>query len=186
MSPKNIIIPVLFLLATSATGQVTKKIVFRSINQAGVLSGEAGQAFTAQTINGIKTGRWFAGAGAGLDVYSSRTFPVFLDVRRDFSGKMNTPYAYIDAGVNFLSIPSVDKSDNHKTSPGLYYDFGLGWKLVIKNSRAILLSAGYSFKQVKEKYQTNWGAPTLELQSTDWDRYNYSYRRLVLRLGLQL
>ncbi len=184
-----LIIPFMIFLIFSAAGQ-NQKIKFSSVNNAGLLSGSRGEAFMVQTINGIKKDKWFAGAGTGLDFYNERTVPLFFDIRRDFTNRKNTPFAYADAGLNFLWLNYIEREQKQfpKSSPGMYYDLGIGWKLSGKNSRGFLLSAGYSFKQVKEKIKYSWWnpAPTPTLESENFERYNYLYRRVVVKMGFQL
>ena len=166
-----------------------QKINFGSINQMGLLSGSRGEALSIQTINGIKKDKWFAGVGAGLDFYSERTFPLFLDIRSDLTHKKNTPFAYADAGINFLWLNFVEKEQKQfpSSSPGLFYDLGIGIKLSGKNRRGFLVSAGYSYKQVKEKVKFGWWpAPTPQLESENFERYNYLYRRIVIKMGFEL
>lgn len=183
-----LIIPFLTLLVLQAAGQ-NQTIKFSSINQVGLLSGYRGEAFMLQTINGIKKEKWFAGAGTGLDFYKERTIPLFIDIRRDFGNKKNTPFAYADAGINFLWLNFIQREQKQfpTSSPGLFYDIGVGWKLSGRNNRGLLFSAGYSFKQVKENIKyTWWPAPTPQLESENYQRYNYLYRRIIIKLGLQL
>ncbi|MCW3107127.1 MAG: hypothetical protein JWQ09_1633, partial [Segetibacter sp.] len=158
------------------------------INQVGLLTGSRGEAVTVQTINGIKKDKSFAGAGVGFDFYGDRTIPLFLDYRRAFSSAKNTPFAYADAGVNFLWLNFIQKEQRQfpSSSPGLYYDLGVGWKLSGKNNRAFIVSAGYTLKQVKYKVLSYSIAPTLQMQSENYDRYNFLYRRLVIKIGFQL
>lgn len=170
----------------AASGQ-NQKIAFSSVNQVGMLSGSRGEAFMIQTINGIKKDKWFAGIGTGFDFYKERTIPLFFDIRRDLNSRKNTPFAYADVGINFLWLNSIQREQNQfSTSPGLFYDLGIGWKLSGKNNRGFIFSAGYSFKQVKEKVKDTWWWPTPALESENYQRYNYLYRRVVIKVGLQL
>ncbi|MEJ7679187.1 MAG: hypothetical protein WKG06_15300 [Segetibacter sp.] len=142
-----------------------------------------------QTTNGISKEKWFAGTGTGLDFYGERTIPLFLDIRRDLTSKKNTPFAYADAGINFLWLNSNQREQKQfpTSSPGLFYDLGIGWKLSGKNNGGFLFSAGYSFKQVKEKVKyTWWPAPTPALESENFERHNYLYRRVVIKVGFIL
>lgn len=183
-----LIIPFSILFMLQATGQI-KKIKFSSINQVGLLSGGRGEAFMLQTINGIKKEKWFAGMGTGLDFYGERTIPLFIDIRRDLINRLNTPFVYADAGVNFSWLNSSQRQQKQfpTSSPGLFYDLGIGWKLSGKNNRGCVFSAGYSFKQVKEKIKYGWWpAPTPQLESENYERHNYLYRRLVIKMGFQL
>jgi hypothetical protein len=183
-----LITPLLFILIIEVAGQ-NKKIKFSSVNQFGLLSGSSGESWMLQTINGIKKDKWFAGAGAGLDFYNERTVPLFLDLRKELSNKINTPFIYADAGLNFPWLNSIQRQQKQfpKTSPGLFYDLGIGWKLSGKNNRGFLVSAGYSFKQVKEKVKSVWWpAPTPQLEFENYERYNYLYRRVVIKVGFML
>lgn len=172
----------------TAQGQ-DQKIKFSSVNQAGLLVGSRGEAFMIQTINGIKKDKWFAGAGTGLDFYNQRTIPLFIDIRRDVTNRKNTPFAYADAGINFLWLNFIQKEQQQisTSSPGLFYDLGIGWKLSGKNNRGFIFSAGYSFKQVKEKVkQLWWTSPTPQLETENYEHHNYLFRRVVVKLGLVL
>ncbi len=186
---KNLlIIPLLILFIFEVAGQ-NEKIKFNSINQVGLLSGGKGNSWMVQTINGIKKDKWFAGAGTGMDFYNERTIPLFLDLRRDVTNRKNTPFVYADAGINFLWLNSIEKVQKQfpTSSPGLFYDFGIGWKLSGNNDRGYIFSAGYSFKQVKEKVKYSWWpAPTPQLESENFERYNYLYRRVVIKVGFVL
>lgn len=183
-----LMMPFLILFMLRATGQ-NKKIKFSSINQVGLLSGGMGEAFMLQTINGIKKDKWFAGAGTGLDFYRERTIPLFVAIRRDLINRINTPFVYADAGISFSWLNSFQKQLKQFpiSSPGLFYDLGIGWKLSGKNNRGYVFSAGYSFKQVKEKVKYSWWpAPTPRLESENYERHNYLYRRIVIKVGFQL
>lgn len=183
-----LMMPFLILFMLRATGQ-NKKIKFSSINQVGLLSGGMGEAFMLQTINGIKKDKWFAGAGTGLDFYRERTIPLFVAIRRDLINRINTPFVYADAGISFSWLNSFQKQQKQFpiSSPGLFYDLGIGWKLSGKNNRGYVFSAGYSFKQVKEKVKYSWWpAPTPRLESENYERHNYLYRRIVIKVGFQL
>ena len=171
-----------------ATGQ-NKKIKFSSINQVGLLSGSSGEAFMLQTINGLKKDKWFAGAGTGLDFYRERTIPLFLAIRRDLINRINTPFVYADAGINFSWLNSFQKQQKQFpiSSPGLFYDLGIGWKLSGKNHRGYVFSAGYSFKEVTEKVKSLWWlAPAPQLESENYESHNYLYRRIVIKAGFHL
>lgn len=184
---------ILCCLLTLQVAAQTKsdKVKFGTVNQVGLIAGSRGEAFRVETINGIKKHNWFAGIGLGIDYYKDRTIPLFLDVRRDLLKSRNTPFIYIDGGVNFVWLNDEQKAQrtgglNYSNPPGICYDAGLGWKLSGKNARALVLSAGYSFKQVKETIKINWGAPTPGLQEQNTERYNHLYRRIVLKLGFEL
>jgi hypothetical protein len=160
---------------------------FSSINQAGVMEGSAGSSFHVQTINGIRYKSWFTGLGVGLDHYRYRTIPVFFDVRKDLLNKVNTPFLFGDVGVH---VPWLD--DKNKTwwgdsefNRGLYYDAGVGYKLNIGKSRALLFSGGFSLKKMRE---TRF-IPVMCITAPCPDQreyYDFSLKRFSLKAGLQL
>ncbi len=176
----------MFLFGT-VNAQESSKLHFSSINQIGLLNGEQATSFSLQTVNGVRKNKWFAGAGIGIDDYLGRSIPVFVDLRYDLTTKENTPFMYTDGGINLLSETSGSaETPGYSTSAGIYYDLGVGWKLMFNNNRALLVSAGYSLKQVKENYRTYIGSPSPGLPDEGYDRFNYLYRRIVVKLGLQL
>jgi hypothetical protein len=159
------------------------------VGQMGLLNGAAGESLSIQVINGVSKDKWFVGAGVGLDYYNYRSVPVFVDVRRDLTSKKNTPFVYIDGGLNFQWLREDEK--NMKGSPtkyqtGTYYDAGLGWKLKGKNDRAFLASVGYNYKQSKETVTNGrfWPLPTQLNETTDY--YISNFKRIVIRIGFQL
>lgn len=165
-----------------------QKIKFSSINQAGLLVGANKEAAMVQTINGIRKDKWFAGFGAGIDFYVERGVPLFLDIRRDLTDKKNTAFLYADAGIYspWLNYIQKEQKLNLSISSGAYYDVGIGWKLKGKNKRNFLMSAGYSLKQDKGKAMVqNWN-PGIRAMESNMEHYNYKYRRIVLKLGIQL
>ena len=71
---------------------------FQSLLQGGLLDGAAGPSWQLQTINGIYYKTWFAGIGVGLDYYTMRTIPLFLDLRKEY---------FANAGLLFYMLMEV-------------------------------------------------------------------------------
>lgn len=164
----------------------SKKITFSSITRVALAVGESNNAFTVQTINGIHKDKWFAGLGAGIDFYGRRSIPLFISVQREFLPSAKRLFVYADGGINYRWLQSNDYYKyNSGSTPGLYYEGGIGWKIYGKNNTAFMFSAGFSVKQVKEtifNYWYNFG-PTF---ADNNEQYNYHYRRIMIRLGVQL
>jgi hypothetical protein len=167
------------------------EIKFSSINQFALLNGNGGTSYALQTVNGVKLNSWFVGAGVGLDMYSKRSVPVFLGTRKYFGSKPNKPFLYADGGLNYTWLNFIEKENAgsaYSTSPGLYMDAGFGVKLRSKGGVAMVMSAGYSYKQSKETVYP-WGGfmpavfPVPDYQP---ERLNSQYRRIVVKLGIQL
>lgn len=126
------------------------------------------------------------GVGVGLDHYAIKTIPLFIGFRTNITSHKETPYVYVDAGVNFLRMNDLQKEQAQfpLASPGVYYDAGLGWKLSGKKHRAVVISAGYTLKQVRYKTRSFSISPVP--QPENYDRYNFLYRRFIVKLGFQL
>lgn len=161
---------------------------FTSINQAGLLTGSAGQAANIQTINGLTWSKWFAGVGTGIDYYGTRSIPLFVDLRRNFNTKAKGVFVYADGGINFPWISDGQKMTRGYTatsSAGVYLEGGAGLKFRMKSNNAFLLSAGFSYKEVKDKTElmSIWIWPTPD---KTYETYKYHYRRIVVKLALEL
>ncbi len=177
---------ILMLVFFNAEAQVkSSRVSFSSISKVGLAVGEADNALAVSCINGVQKGNWFAGIGTGIDFYKKRSIPLFLSVQKEFSSSSKRPFVYADGGVSFRWLKSDDYlKTNSTSSPGLYYEVGAGWKVRFKNNTALLFSAGFSFKQVKEKVSNYWYLND-PLYADTYERYNYKYRRVMIRLGLQ-
>lgn len=159
---------------------------FSSINQLGVLNGTWGVGGLVQSVNGVRYKTWFAGVGAGIDVYKRGSIPVFLDVRKDLFNTPATPFIYVDAGVHFpdKKIVSENQWTNSEYAKGFYSDAGIGYRMGKKTRSGFLASAGYSYKYVKRlTYYTPCG-----FGGCDGNAYTYrSYlHRISIKLGWQL
>lgn len=162
---------------------------FSSYFNVGVLEGEAGTSLQLQTIQGMRYGKWFTGIGAGLDYYYVRTVPVFIDVRRTLLNRRHSPFAYADAGMHFPWARDQDHpgwGGKSKFSSGLWYDVGLGYRLSLGGESAFLLSAGYSFLNMKETRTSAFCLIWPNCQEIQQQLYRYKLNRLSLKIGVSL
>jgi hypothetical protein len=160
---------------------------FSSINQIGGLYGSKGTYFQVQTINGIRYKTWFAGVGAGIDYYTRRGIPVFLDVRKDIFEKRSTPFLYADAGIHLVRDrkEALSRWDQNTYSNGFYGDAGVGYKLHLHGAGRLLVSAGYSYKNINRRFEYIFSCPTTRCNENYYTYKNYLHR-LSVKLGLQL
>jgi hypothetical protein len=157
---------------------------FQSINNVGLLEGQAGSAFQLQTINGAAYHSWFAGLGIGLDYYKLRTIPFFLDFRKEFGQSNQKFFLYADGGISFSWVTNMQKLGyvDEQFSNGFYDDLGLGYKTVLGKNNALLLSLGYSFKKITDTYSTPYyGIDFPPTYPKEW--VNYNLNRLTIKLG---
>ena len=187
-----LIIIYLFLFIPARSQSSLKKdaaIKFKSSLQTGFLFGQSGSkpAVTISTVNGIQVNQWFAGIGIGIDYYGAkRSLPLFAAIQKDLSQKQNSFFLYGNAGYNIAWLKEEEKQKNvmnYKQMGGLYYETGIGYKLKISTYNYLGLSAGFSFKQIKEQYSypcymcgTDIGIPPQQID-------NYKFHRLAIKLN---
>ena len=167
------------------------RIQFHSINQLGLLNGETGSSCQIQTINGIQYKSWFAGIGVGLDYYRFRGIPLFADIRKTFGAAKNKLFVYGDGGIHFSWVTDKEKTVNgrpqSKFSNGLYLDGGIGYQIQLSPKNALLLSVGYSYKQMKETAPVYYFYPMIVggdyPQSQPTNSYNYHLNRISIKVG---
>jgi hypothetical protein len=159
---------------------------FHSINQVGLLEGQAGSAFQAQTINGAGYKSWFAGVGVGLDDYKYRTIPLFFDVRKEFGKSDNKFFIYADAGIHFSWVTDKQKMPyvgDDRFNNGFYSDAGMGYKIVLSKNNFLLMDIGYSFKKLKETYKPPIFSYGMEALYGQEEQNNYNLNRLSIKIG---
>jgi hypothetical protein len=174
----------------AAKGQhVTKQasVKFQSNLQTGLLAGQKGSkaALLINTVNGLQYHNWFAGIGLGIDYYGpKRTVPLFLDVQNDFSARHNTLFWYANGGYNFPWLKDNERlqdATNYQSFGGLLYEAGAGYRFSLFKKTHVGFSAGYSYKQIKEKFTPPcyW----CELNIPPPQTNNYQFRRIAIKVN---
>jgi hypothetical protein len=179
------------VLAVNCLGQKGWRL--RSENYAGIANGERGSYGQLLTVNGFYRRGWFLGLETGLDYYGFRSIPLLLSVSRDLPlDKRKGLFLYADAGANtpwYVRPQQYSGMPVSKFHGGPAWGTGLGyeWKLTARGSKALLFSAGYSMKKLKET-ETNQAqcynpgrCPIMYDVTTD----TYLLRAWLLRLGFR-
>jgi hypothetical protein len=167
---------------------ISRPLKFHSINNIGLLEGQAGSAFQLQTVNGAQYKSWFAGVGIGLDYYRYRTIPLFFDVRKEFGKRSNKIFVYGDAGMNFYWATDKDVKQfpvDNKFKNGFYGEAGAGYKLKLNQRIHLLFNAGYSYKNISEEGTYLYMYPILAGMSYPVEKINYNLKRVVLKVGIE-
>ena len=185
----SVLILLLSIGLKAQMSQQNEKPTFSSINSIGFVSGSTGDNFIVQTINGIKYKKWNVGIGTGIDWYGVRSVPLVLDARRNFTHHRHQPFIYANGGFSFTWA-------NGSLAPSYYstkidykntycYETGAGYNIAFKNKTALVLSVGYSYKLASfDQYYNviyDIGSGNVNLKNT----YDYNYRRIAVRVGLQ-
>jgi hypothetical protein len=200
---KRYILSLLLVLATIASSAQQKQKRFYLIPQAGVLSGDHIYSGQWQLVGGLQKKQWAFGLGCGMDYYKLRSIPVFTDTRY-FFGKKNACFSYLNLGYNIASPMPWQKKMAYYYWPstkgdsrfdnGMYTDIGLGYILNVTARKKVMLSVGYGFKTVTERYNT-WMpwidfrqvGNSIVMQKPDYDQsVDYWLNYFSLKLGINL
>jgi hypothetical protein len=168
-------------------GQPAKKSCscsFVPILQVGALMGEKGAYWQVQTIQGIRYKTWYAGVGAGVDWYGILGLPVFLDLRKDIFKTPNSPFFYADGGIHLAHLNNEkDRWSSDSYSNGFYSDVGFEFKVGISQRNKLLVSGGYSYKEVIRHQTWNW-CDFLPCSHSTFT-YTSHLHRVTLKMGWQ-
>mgnify|MGYP002777269134 CR=1 FL=1 len=173
-------------LTTSAQEKKTaapSKMQYRAIVQAGMLAGSTAESGQMQLINGVQFHRLYTGIGTGLDFYMYRGIPLFADVRYDVLKKKGTLFAYADGGIHFPWVKNQPDESIQKFYNGIYTDAGIGYRFHASNKTGLFVSAGYSYKQVKQRVTSLWFTPWPIEPVQQYEFRNYYLNRISIKLG---
>jgi hypothetical protein len=181
---KRVLVAAVFLCSIfTSLAQEQRKIKFHSVNQFGILQGQAGSAFHAQTINGIRSNSFSAGLGLGLDNYVSTSIPVFLDIRKDLGKKERSLFLYMSGGRNYVMTKKDTDWLKNESESGWYYNMGIGYAIPLI-SESLIFSAGYSFKAFEERTEQpgfcQFGNCPPYIES-----FSYKLRRISINAGFR-
>jgi len=175
--------------------KINKPFQFHSINNVGLLEGQAGSSFQLQTINGAQYKSWFIGIGVGLDYYRFRTIPLFMDARKEFGKGTNKIFVYADAGINFYWKRDKDAKQfyaDDKFENGFYGEVGAGYKLKLNPKLSLFFSGGYSYKKIVEEgsYYNYYLPPGIFFIDPlpgygGQSKIRYNLNRLAMKAGIE-
>ncbi len=195
MIPVKKIYLLVFLIVSSYSAAIAQNKSFlkmaklSSALRAGLLNGEADKAGSElQLLSGVTFKTWFTGIGAGIDYYANlKSIPLFVDIRKDIKGNRNTPFINADVGYNLPLRPKSKSNQSwvkYNFDGGLYYELGAGYKFTLTKSIALALSAGFSYKNLKERDTFPSGVgPADQLLPPRVDIYDYKFKRISIKLG---
>jgi len=186
MNWKLLTLAISLLIAGSAAAQKNRRYTGRL--NGGLLFGESRDFGQLHLVNGLRTKKWTAGAGAGIDWYYLRSVPVYASASRDlFSKKHSTVSLFGNLGYNLpwveerMSNGLYQTGDNHRG--GLYWSADIGYTYRLGKSRhGLLFSVGYSYKRMSE--ELSYVYPCLVPPCNPVvERFDYRMRRLSVQLG---
>lgn len=166
--------------------------------QLGIMDGDQSTNMQFQVVGGVTTKNWRIGIGTGLDYYSVRSVPVFVDVRNYF-GKKKKAFAFANIGYN-MPWPMEDQyktiflqtgTKKSEFKMGLYTDAGIGYDIDLGKQKNLSISIGYTIKKFTEKYDDRfgwiWGWPVpVQGAGLPERTEEYTFRRLSMKAGFRL
>lgn len=170
----------------SAKPEKRVKVNYSSYNTFNLLHSVESVHAGFQTVNGVSLNNSFIGGGVAIDWYGMRSVPVFADFKQIFTiGRANF-FVYGDLGYNFpwyIKEPATQWGYSHEsTGGGIYYDIGVGYLISFRKKNAMILSAGYSVKEMSKTYkQSGWSGWPMEEDL--YEKFNYDFRRLSVKIG---
>lgn len=186
MNPKFLTIFLFSSLIHVAIFCQNYKIKFHSLNSVGIIFGKSKESISIESVNGIKYKNWFTGIGLGVDYYQNKSYPLFIDARKYFWNKEKV-FAFADIGYNISANNSPGTDINYFTSykldGGIYSAIGLGLRMKISKGYSLLISTGYSYKQMQGKY-TVINPCLTGVCPKDYYTFIYGYGRILLKAGI--
>jgi len=183
----------LLLLVYSLTNAQKKTVRYNNITTIGWLNGSSQNAFTIQTINGVKINTWQLGLGVGLDNYGTKSIPIFIDARKTFGNKKWQPLVYADAGVNYtlrwgnFAVKDFNNQYYYDLNNTFYGELGVGLSKKISKKTSLNITASFSYKHLSytEKDNNSFIFTGNSVTYTEAYQFDYYYKRLALRVGFQ-
>ncbi len=159
-------------------------------------SGAAGYQFGSshtqafyQASAGVRFSHFYTGLGVGYDAYQFKTLPVFADLRVYPTRDMRW-FGYANIGLNpaLGNGPVTDWSQvrNDITGRG-YIDLGLGFVVPVKEKSRVLVSAGWSRKEVTEVHTFQFPCGIIDCNDTQsqTERFIRAFNRLAFRIAYE-
>lgn len=171
-----------------ATAQkAVTKFNFQSINEIGFTAGENATRMQVATSNGVGNKKWFAGLATGMDFYRFRTIPLYADIRYRFLKGPGQVFVYTNTGYHFAWATTKEKMNvwqgTSTVNGGVHLAAGAGYQFNLKNKYAVLISTGYTYKQVTEKFRPVICGFAGCFPSQVVEEYKYRLRRLSVKIG---
>ncbi len=185
---KYIIICISFFLTPAIISAQNKpRSVFNSYNAVGLTVGESAHSIIVETVNGLKKGRWFAGAGLAFDAYSYKTVPVYLDLKYFFGDKKQF-FVRGDIGYGFIKKATYQQDkffDTVKYKGGIYLQSGIGYLLTPAKKHSFYFSVNCGLKKLSKNagYIIPDDFPPYNETYVAMDKYDYNFKTISIKAG---
>jgi hypothetical protein len=179
----------LFICFLFFTASAQKTVIkHRSQIYAGWLVSDGVRDFHLQTIQGVNIKHWTLGLGSGIDWYRFRSMPLFLSVTRDLFKQKEGFFVTVNAGTNYPFVKrDLKPYPDSKFLRGAYGAAALGYKFEgnKKNTHCLIISAGYSYKKVREERPFYNYCPRGCTPAEAIENISYTLQRMDFKVGWQ-
>ena len=170
------------------------------IPEVGLQAGSYEPSGDLRVNGGVNYKGWLIGAGGGLDHYRFKSVPLYLQARKFIGKKRLRPFIIASAGINTPIETTVSKSNNsfwnisiwnnvmapptiYTYSSGAYGELGLGYALINKKNRGLMLSFSYTQKNLSESYPNQISNGTIGGIEDSKEKQIYYMKRWCLRIS---
>ena len=160
---------------------------FHSYNDGGIILGNSAVSWMANSVNGIQNGKWFIGAGLGIDGYYHTSFPAYLQGIYTPGKEQRKIQLVASAGINFPTGKPNTKFENYTGNykTGYYYSGGLQY-ILPKGKYPFFFGAGFTGKQIIQMANANHYSPITNSIEPSIDRRNYTLSTVYVKTGFKL
>lgn len=170
------------------------------IPEVGLQAGSYEPSGDLRMNGGVHYKGWLIGAGGGLDYYRFKSVPLYLQARKFIGNKRLRPFIIASAGINTPVETTVSKSNNsfwntsiwnntavpptiYTYSSGAYGELGLGYALINKKNRGLMLSLCYTQKNISESFPVQISDGTIGGIVNTTENKNYYMKRWCFRIA---
>ncbi len=187
---------ILFFISEIGFTQEKKKFQLYGTPQIQLLNGANSISSSIGLSLGVQKSTLQYGFAIGIDYYQFRTLPITVECKKYFTTKKNKPFVFAGVGysINWL-LENQKKQTNFiwwgggnntfaDYNNGITYNMGIGYALLNKHNKGILLSVGYNTKKITESYSEGVFNGTTTVQMPRENKY--ALNRLAIGVAYTL
>ncbi len=178
----------LFLLNVTLLVQAQTKPHYTASIEAGLTKGSSDKSSVYFFSNGVSYKQLSAGIGVGIDNYSIRSIPLFLDAKKEFGKHKIKPFIGASAGINFPNPTTEQKmiyggwEQSVDYKHGFFTKASVGVSMSLLHRLRIFINTGYSYKTSSVKFNSYYWLEGMSSNTIDI----YHYNRWFVNIGFQL
>ena len=182
----------LALLGSSAVKAQQKKWKPWVLPEAGKLIAASDFSTDYRLNAGLEKNGLMLGLGGAIDQYRFQSYPVYLQVRKEFVFRKINGTVFSSMGYNLKSGTETisnwtgwwrPSTRDVTYSGGAYAELGLAHAVKILKKQRLHLSVSWVMKSLQESYPSEIWNPTDQISRTITNQVRYNMHRTALRVG---